>query len=135
MGSPMIARKWGRPALWAALVVSLSWLSTPVWATGYLDAVEDMPLMEGLTETGDGGIIFDKPDGRIVRTVATGKVTGKAVYDFYNTTLPQLGWLRRSDLELIKGLMIFLREQERLDIQIVPHINGSTEVRFSIEPH
>lgn len=130
----MVARSWIGLAFCMGLVFSLSGFPTAARATGYLDAVEDMPLMEGLTETGDGGIIFDKPDGRIVRTVATGKVTGKAVYDFYNTTLPQLGWVRRSDLELIKGLMIFRREQERLDIQIVPHASGETEVRFSIEP-
>ncbi|MBX3494023.1 MAG: hypothetical protein KF899_13750, partial [Parvibaculum sp.] len=36
---------------------------------GYLADVDDMPLMAGLSETGDSGIIFDKPGGRIVRAV------------------------------------------------------------------
>lgn len=103
-------------------------------ASGYLDAIEDMPLMEGLTETGEGGIVFDKPNGRIVRSVATGKVTPDAVRKFYIDTLPQLGWLRLKKLELIGDLLIFRREAERLEIQIVPGSGGMTEVRFSIEP-
>ena len=130
----MIAGRWTAFALLAALVLCVPVLYSPAWATGYLDAVEDMPLMDGLTETGDGGIIFDKPTGRIVRAVATGKVTPEAVRGFYDATLPQLGWTRRPKLELIKGLMIFKREEERLEIQIVSHVSGDTEVRFSIEP-
>jgi hypothetical protein len=102
--------------------------------TGYLDAIEDMPLMDGLHETGEGGIVFDKPNGRIVRSVAEGKVAAKAVRSFYVQTLPQLGWVRQKKLELIKELLVFRREGERLEIQTVPGTDGGTEVRFSIEP-
>jgi len=121
-------------ALLLALAFNVLGLHSPAWATGFLDAVEDMPLMDGLTETGEGGIVFDKPTGRIVRTIAMGAVTTDAVRSFYADTLPQLGWTRHPKLELIKGLMIFKREDERLYIQIVSHLNGKTEVRFSIEP-
>jgi hypothetical protein len=121
-------------ALLLALALNVPAIASPAWATGFLDAVEDMPLMEGLTETGEGGIIFDKPTGRIVRTIATGAVTSAAVRSFYADTLPQLGWTRYPNLELIKDLMIFKREDERLHIQTVSHFNGKTEVRFSIEP-
>lgn len=103
-------------------------------AAGYLDAVEDMPLMEGLHETGDGGVVFDKPNGRIIRTVATGNVAPASVRHFYVETLPQLGWKRQKKLELIKDLLVFRREGERLEIQTVPETGGATEVRFSIEP-
>lgn len=100
----------------------------------YLDAVEDMPLMEGLAETGDGGIVFDKPSGRIVRSVAEGDVAPDAVRAFYVGTLPQLGWTRAEQYELIGELLIFRREGEQLEIQIVPVSDNHTEVRFSIEP-
>lgn len=100
----------------------------------YLDAVEDMPLMEGLAETGDGGIVFDKPSGRIVRSVAEGDVAPSAVRAFYVETLPQLGWTRAKEYELIGELLIFRRENEQLEIQIVPVSANHTEVRFSIEP-
>lgn len=101
---------------------------------GYLDAVEDMPLMEGLAETGDGGIVFDKPAGRIVRSVAEGDVAPGAVRAFYAETLPQLGWTRASEYELIDGLLIFRREGEQLEIQIVSVSPTHTEIRFSITP-
>lgn len=103
-------------------------------ADGFLSAVDDMPLMPGLAETGDGGIAFDKPTGRIVRAVATGDVSEKDVRSFYTGTLPQLGWVREKKLELIGDLLVFRRERERLEIQIVPESAAHTEVRFSIEP-
>jgi hypothetical protein len=103
-------------------------------ASGYLDAIEDMPLMEGLHETGEGGIVFDKPNGRIVRSIAEGKVPARDVRKFYIDSLPQLGWVRHEKLELIGDLLVFRRETERLEIQTVPKNDGMTEVRFSIEP-
>jgi len=116
------------------LAVLSGGLSAEERAAGYLDAVEDMPLMEGLHETGDGGVVFDKPNGRIIRTVATGNVAPASVRRFYVETLPQLGWKRQKKLELIKDLLVFRREGERLEIQTVPETGGATEVRFSIEP-
>ena len=104
-------------------------------ASGYLDAVDDMPLMEGLHETGEGGIVFDKPNGRIVRSIAEGHVTIAAVRHFYVDTLPQLGWVRAKKLELIDDLLVFNRESERLEIEMAKEPNGMTEVRFSIEPN
>ncbi|MBX3493923.1 MAG: hypothetical protein KF899_13240, partial [Parvibaculum sp.] len=51
--------------------------------------------------------------------------------------LPELGWTRIEELELIGGLLLFRREGERLEIQIVS-LSGDaatrTEVRFSIAP-
>jgi hypothetical protein len=104
-------------------------------ASGYLDAVDDMPLMEGLHETGEGGIVFDKPNGRIVRSIAEGRVSIDAVRRFYVDTLPQLGWKRARKLELIDDLLVFDRETERLEIEMTKAHDGMTEVRFSIEPN
>ncbi|NIJ42149.1 hypothetical protein FHS78_002442 [Parvibaculum indicum] len=123
--------------VFAALLLSAALAAAPGIARaddGFLSAVDDMPLMPGLAETGDGGIAFDKPTGRIVRAVATGDVSEKGVRAFYNGTLPQLGWEREKKLELIGDLMVFRREGERLEIQIVPEGTAHTEVRFSIEP-
>jgi hypothetical protein len=116
--------------LWGAFLLA----AVPAHAEGFLDAVEDMPLMEGLAETGDGGIVFDKPAGRIVRSVAEGDVAPSAVRAFYVETLPQLGWTRAAEYELIGELLLFRREGEQLEIQIVPVSQSHTEVRFSIEP-
>lgn len=129
-------RRFG-PGLGLAFALGLALLLAPPAAQAddtYLDAVEDMPLMEGLAETGDGGIVFDKPAGRIVRSVAEGDVAPSAVRAFYVETLPQLGWTRAEQYELIGELLIFRREGEQLEIQIVPVSDSHTEVRFSIEP-
>lgn len=130
MGAPMILRMM---VLGFALCIGGAAMAAEK-ASGYLDAIEDMPLMEGLHETGEGGIVFDKPNGRIVRSIAQGRVTASAVRAFYIDSLPQLGWVRLPKLELIGDLLIFRREAERLEIQTVPKYDGATEVRFSIEP-
>ena len=132
-----LSRMTCRPTHMLAAFFVLAMLAMPAPARagdGYLSAVDDMPLMPGLAETGDGGIAFDKPTGRIVRAVATGDVTAGNVRAFYTGTLPQLGWEREKKLELIGDLLVFRREQERLEIQIVPEGATHTEVRFSIEP-
>ena len=103
----------------AALLLFCAATAAAFAAGGYLDKVEDMPLMDGLSETGDGGIVFDKPTGRIVRAVARGDVAPANVRAFYVETLPQR------------------REGEKLEIQIVSLSSGAiarTEVRFSITP-
>lgn len=101
----------------------------------YLDAVEDMPLMDGLYETGEGGMVFDKPNGRIVRTIAEGRVSLVTARRFYENTLPQLGWVRHKKLELIGDLLVFDRESERLEIEFVPMSGSKTQVRFSFQPN
>lgn len=122
----------GAIVLAAAFMVAAPHLALA--GSSFLDSVEDMPLMDGLVETGDGGIVFDKPTGRIVRSVAEGDVAPSAVRAFYIETLPQLGWTRAEEAELIGELLLFRREGERLELQIVPVSPTHTEVRFSIEP-
>ncbi len=138
MTGARIARALRFPAFVFALAMAgglvMTALPHAAQATGYLDSIEDMPLMEGLKETGEGGIAFDKPDGRIVRAVAEGRVADADVRRFYTQTLPQLGWTHARNIELINGLLVFRRENERLEIQIVPQKGKLTEVRFSIEP-
>lgn len=116
------------------LVVALP-LGAAKAAEKYLDAVEDMPLMDGLYETGEGGMVFDKPNGRIVRTIAEGRVGLTSARRFYENTLPQLGWVRHKKLELIGDLLVFDREDERLEIEFVSVAGGKTQVRFSFEPN
>lgn len=137
-----------RRAAFSCLVI----LAVPMWevgsvifgerayAAGFLDAVDDMPLMAGLTETGEG-VAFDKPDGRIIRTVARGSVTPDAVRRFYLETLPQLGWVLAGNGDQSgNGQLVFIREQERLEIHLdsqnqnTPQ-GAATLVRFSIEPN
>lgn len=79
--------------------------------TAFFDAIQDMPLMEGLIELPDQTIMFDKPQGRIIETTALiEKGTQDEVIAYYNATLPQLGWTKTTPLA-------FTRDGEHLQFR------------------
>lgn len=92
----------------------------------FVGGLEDLPLMDGLAEDRSAGLIFDKPDGRLVDAFAFGPITAEAVRAFYRDTLPELGWRA-------VGPLAFEREGERLRIDIESAENGVT-VRFHLAP-
>ena len=98
-------------------------------ATRFVTAIEDLPLMPGLTEDADAGVIFDSPAGRIVEAYAVGDVDEKQVLEFYAAALPQLGW--RQD-----GADVFVREREILKLEFPgPSPSGRPlTVRFALAP-
>ncbi len=96
----------------ALLAVALLFPASPLRAqdkASFLSAIEDLPLMEGLAED-EGGVVFDSAQGRIVEAYATGSVSEGAVRDFYDETLPQLGWKRLGEGR-------FRRENEILKVE------------------
>src|SRR5258706_12454213 len=84
-------------------------LSAAAFAQTYVAGVEDLPLMPGLVEQEGGGLVFDKPEGRIVEALASGPGRAQAVAEYYAKVLPQLGWQRTPDGS-------YTREAERLSI-------------------
>lgn len=117
-------RLWNHVAgmlLAAGLLVALG-----ARAEEFLSTAADVPLMPGLSEVRDVGVIFDKPGGRIVEAYAVGPVASAGVEQFYGETLPQLGWQRT-------GRLRFEREEERLEIGFGGQ-DGSLTVRFDITP-
>ena len=93
----------------------------------FVAGVEDLPLMPGLAEVPDTGVVFDKPGGRIVEAYAEGAVNRGEVIGFYRQTLPQLGW------EAI-GESAYRREGERLEIVLLGG-DGDLVVRFTLQPN
>jgi hypothetical protein len=93
----------------------------------FVSGLEDLPLMPGLNEVDQSGVVFDKPGGRIVESVATGRTRADQVYAFYANALPQLGWRI-----LARGR--FVREGEQLHIRTESG-GGALIVRFSIAPN
>lgn len=65
-------------------------------AARYLSAAPDVPLAAGLNEASDAGMVFDKPQGRIVQITANmdGTKSRRMIIDFYRASLPNLGWQR-----------------------------------------
>ena len=93
----------------------------------FFSNVEDLPIMPGLEEILDAGMVFDKPEGRIVEVVAIGAVSRNAIIAFYKSTLPELGWIR-------EGLTDFARSGEVLRFRIDDR-DGEASIRFTIAPN
>ena len=93
---------------------------------GFIAGIEDLPLMAGLVEDAQAGLVFDKPEGRIVEALARGPLERAAVKAFYAATLAELGW-RPSD----GGA--YTREGEALRITVSGE-DGAVTVHFSLMP-
>ncbi len=117
-----------RKLLAAAFVWGWAVLSpTPgIGDDGFIAGITDLPLMPGLREIPEATLIFDKPDGRLVKATAEGAAEATALWQFYEATLPQLGWRRRS-----RGK--FYRDGEILRIHVEKNDSKLT-VRFAIAP-
>ncbi len=92
----------------------------------FLAGLDDLPLTPGLREIKDAGVVFDKPEGRIVEAYAEGEVSVAKVRSFYAATLPQLGWRA-------EGPGRYRREGEVLSIGFRAAGKGLT-VRFFLSP-
>ncbi len=124
----------GRRIILASAVVALLIVGAPVGgradeATRFLTAIDDLPLMPGLTEDANAGVNFDSPAGRIAEAFASGHVSERQVLDFYAAALPQLGWRQDGDTR-------FSREREVLKVEFPgPTTAGSPlTVRFALKP-
>lgn len=116
----------------AALRLLAALLLAPALAVAaeFVPGFEDLPLMPGLAVVPNAGVVFDKPDGRIVETVAAGPVGPAELASFYRSTLPQLGW---SLLTETPRRIVFRREGEVLNIDHAESSAGLT-VRFFLAP-
>ncbi|MCB1532858.1 MAG: hypothetical protein KDJ35_08310 [Alphaproteobacteria bacterium] len=76
----------------------------------FFSAIPDLPIMPGLRELPDQTVVFDKAQGRIVESVAfIESQFEEEVRRYYQTTLPQLGWVAAGDLD-------YVRAEERLHL-------------------
>ncbi len=117
-----------RNILAACLVLGLA-APCPVSAQGsdrFVAGVTDVPLMPGLRAIPETTLVFDKPDGRLVRAAARGDGDQAALWTFYDETLPQLGWRRL-------GRGHFFRDGENLRISVEKN-DSILIVRFAIAP-
>lgn len=99
-------------------------LSTTI-AQSFIPNMSDVPLMEELILLEDSGFQFDKIEGRILEQMAAGEVSPQKIRQFYDETMPQLGW--------IKSGQKFIRQNEELMIRIESKDKLSI-VTFHIQP-
>ena len=84
--------------------------------TQFFETAQDLPLMSGLEELHEQTVSFDKPAGRIVQLWAyVGMQSQDDVTSYYDASLPQFGWAKRSDNVFIRGQESLVLEFETLD--------------------
>lgn len=114
--------------LYICVLVLAVWASLPTGAQAasrFVSVIDDLPLMAGLNEIGEG-VTFSSPNGRIAEVLSEGALSRQAVLDFYARTLPQLGWARVAETR-------FVREGETLSLNIEKTKTG-VQVRFALAP-
>lgn len=115
-------------------LTALLLLSIPAFAgtaysavnTAYSFVIEDLPLMNGMTELPEDAVTFDQPGGRILETTAVTAENPAAVRGFYAGALPSLGWQPQ-------GATAFVRNNEKLQLDIDSK-GGKTAAHFTITP-
>lgn len=113
------------------MIFSLSFfsLANPARATTFIEGIEDVPLMKGMTQIQKDTISFGNEESRFFEAYLTSTRVGfKAVEKFYTTTLPQLGWTYQGKRG---NALIFYREGEV--IEIVKEIAQPLEVRITVK--
>ena len=112
----------------AALVLTVSLavsFALPAFATDYLSGISDLPLPAGLVEAKDKSTVFDSAVGRVVTAYASGPGTADSVHDFYDETLPQLGWQETDEGN-------WRREKQTLKIDVLGPSAGPVTATFTL---
>lgn len=93
----------------------------------FFSSMQDIPLVTGLEELRDQTVTFDKPEGRIVESVALIQNGNfESVKKAYDETLPQLGWVRIDSHS-------YSREKEFLHLNFEEY-DGQKFVRVLVRP-
>lgn len=111
------------------LLLGVFILTGNTWATSFIEGLEDVPVMKGLSQMPKDNISFGNEESRFVETYLTSSKVGfKTVEKFYVDTLPQLGWTYQGKRE---HTLIFYRENET--IEIVPEQKKPLIVRITVK--
>lgn len=80
----------------------------------FVEGLEDIPLPEGLSQVENGNLSFGNEEIRLIEAYLTSpELMFKQVANFYEETLPQMGWQIKRQR---KGKILFEREGETLEI-------------------
>ena len=102
-------------------------------SSSFLKDIEDVPVPEGFTQNEEEPLVYDTPDGRIVETSVEGTGDAKEVAEFYEKTLPQLGWKKDAQLADSGLNLTFEKEKEKLKL-FIKRDELRVEIKFALYP-
>lgn len=111
------------------VIICLFYYNT-AYTQGFLDCIEDIPLMNELVEKKDSCFYFDSNEGRVANVEVEGNLDKNDILDFYRNILPQLGW-KINDDRSYENILKFSRENELLNIMIHENNQKSLVTFFS----
>ncbi len=94
----------------------------------FFDDLGDVPVMPGLSELSERGVVFDKPEGRIAQATALAAEGTEAavVQRFYAEALPQFGWESAGDGRYVREDQVLSVTERREEGRIL--------IIFRLEP-
>ncbi|WP_417316621.1 hypothetical protein [Emcibacter sp.] len=99
----------------------------------------DLPLFPGTMEVEDERVVFDSPEGRIIKSLATGEVSAREAWDYYRVVVPSLGWTVSEKPvpdepcdQAAQYCLVAARDGETLVITI--SFDRQTVIRYSVTP-
>lgn len=96
-----------------ALILMTLMFSLNAWAA-FIEGLEDVPVMEGLSQLPNDSISFGNEESRLVEAILTSESANfRKVQQFYQTTLPQMGWIYQGKRG---NTLVFEREGEVIEI-------------------
>tara|TARA_Y100000588_G_scaffold28251_1_gene27645 strand:- start:428 stop:805 length:378 start_codon:yes stop_codon:yes gene_type:complete len=112
----------------AALVMTILWpFSVGLASDKFVSGFSDLPIMPDMNEIREANLSFDTAGGRIVVAFARTSRRHDEVLDFYEESLKQLGWKKKTDGR-------FFRDSEVLALDFFPD-GHKLVVQFSLEPY
>ena len=86
----------------------------PVYSANFVEGMDDVPLMDGLSQITQDDISFGNEETRLLEAYfSTRQLKFSAITDFYKKSLPQLGWIYQGN----RGHnLLFYRDGETMEI-------------------
>jgi len=98
-------------------------------AAPFIEGLEDVPMMDGMTQIKDSGVDFGNAESRLVEVyLESVKLNFDEVKSFYQKTLPQLGW---APLKNDKNMVSFGREKEIMEFAKVE--SSPLQIRLTVK--
>ena len=89
-------------------------LISMVNAANFVESMEDVPVMDGLSQITQDNISFGNEETRLVEAYLTSRrLKFATVANFYRESLPQLGWIYQGNRG---NNLLFYRDGETLEI-------------------